>query len=346
MTEQPTKRKWIGTVLKIIFFTTTVFLVIFVVMANLGGSSDSLKQSIEEFVADSTPFDARVERLNRMTFFPDISFDFEGMELSRKGNPDPVMVVSKVQVAFGFWDVMMSTGKVKAMNIRGFRALPGVLLDNAVAVDFIEITETTDDGPLLRGEALIGDRPVKITAGMNAKGLGKGKKYSFGKERVFEMTLGDIIIGGKMRTGESAGIVFENLDIHTADIKIATGRIDVVRNGERLDFGGQLDFETRHSDIVPNVSLYVKGNNPSGDIMGIIESTQFHVEDFSAGSGYDHLATTFEKMWGEGNPEKKIDIDLKIGTLYRGDSSKGSYDGPLLLKKGWHIDTAALKAAP
>src|SRR5262249_31243184 len=135
------EKRWISLGLKTIFFAVAFFLIIFTVMANMGGSSDTLRESIEQFISESTGYKARVGHLSAMTFFPDISFNFENMELYGESSAEPAVYTGSVKVALDFWDVMMNTGKIKTFNIRKFRALPGVIFESAFALDELAITD-------------------------------------------------------------------------------------------------------------------------------------------------------------------------------------------------------------
>ena len=55
---KPQRRRWFGTTFKVLFFVLAGLILIFAVLANLGGSSDTLKKSIEEFVTENTGYDA------------------------------------------------------------------------------------------------------------------------------------------------------------------------------------------------------------------------------------------------------------------------------------------------
>ena len=342
---KPQRRRWFGTTFKVLFFVLAGLILIFAVLANLGGSSDTLKKSIEEFVTENTGYDAKVGKLNNMNFFPDIVLDFENTEFFRHGKIDVVMAAQKVQVTFGFWDVMARTGKIKKMNIEGFRALPETLLEKSVRVDRLAIVET-ESGPRMESTGLIGDHPFAVSYSMESSGLGGGKNYSFGRERDLDIKFGDASFKGHMKETDRQDMVFENIEVKWGDKPVATGNVVMTRQENSVKISGDIIMKEHETDIKPDVNLHLRGERFGIlRIDGVLNSTEFHASDFSAGSAYDGFMTVVENAFGIADESELIDLELDAGTLYRGNVSEGGYEGPLPLK-GWRIDAGAIKKAP
>lgn len=343
--EQPRRRRWFGTIFKILFCVLAGLILIFAVLANLGGSNDALKKSIEEFVAENTGYDAKVGKLNNMNFFPDIILDFENTEFFRRGQIDVVMTAQKVQVAFGFWDVMARTGKIKKMNIEGFRAMPEILTDKSVRVDSLAIVET-ENGPRMESKGLIGENPFSVSYSMESSGLGGGRNYRFGRERDLDITFGNVSFKGHMKEADKQYMDFENIEVKLGDKQVATGNIVLTREENRVKATGEILMKEHGTDIKPDVSLHLSGQRFSiSKIDGTLSSTQFHTDDFSTGSAYDGLMKVVENAFGAPDASEITDLELDAGTLYRGEVSEGEYKGPLPLK-GWRIDAGAIKKSP
>ncbi|MGB4057556.1 MAG: hypothetical protein WBK77_05690 [Alphaproteobacteria bacterium] len=331
---------WISFLLKLTFWIAAFFIVIFTVMANMGGSSDTLRESIEGFISESTGYQAKVGKLNNMSFFPDVTFDFAMVEMYRKEITTPVVTAGKVQVAFGFWDVMARTGEVKAINIESVEAMPGVLLKDRVSIHHISILDATD-GPRFEAVGSVGAHDFEITAGMNVTGSGRRKEYSFGEERAFDIKIEDMLLHTSVRAGDKAGIVFDNFSLVEQEKKIMEGRIEMVRNPGRIDFTGKITMNEHKSDVLPSLVFNLPDPGQPLRLEGGVESTEFHVEDFAEGAGYARFMTMLESMFAP--PGSTIDstLTLKAGTLYRAGASTGAYAG-LLPIKGWRVDADAL----
>jgi hypothetical protein len=342
--EKP-RRRWFSTTFKVLFCVLAALILIFAVLANLGGSSETLKRSIEEYVAENTGYDAKVGKLNNMNFFPDIVLDFENTEFFRRDQIDVVMAAQKVQVAFGFWDVMARTGKIKKMNIEGFRALPGTLLEKSVRVDRLAIIET-EGGPRMESAGLIGEHAFSVSYSMESSGLGGGKKYSFGNERDLDITFGDASFKGHMKQSDQKDMMLENIEVKLSDKQVATGNIVMARQENRVKIAGDIVMKEHGTDINPDINLHLRTERFGIiNVDGALNSTEFHTHDFSAGSAYNDLMTIVESTFGPADESEIIDLELKAGTLYRGEISEGGYQGPLPLK-GWRIDVGAIKKAP
>ncbi len=343
--EKPQRRRWLGTTFKVLFCVLAGLILIFAVLANLGGSSDALKKSIEEFVAENTGYDAKVGKLNNMNFFHDIVLDFENTEFFRRGQIDVVMTAQKIQLAFGFWDVMARTGKIKKMNIEGFRALPETLMDKSVRVDSLAIVDT-ESGPRMESVGLIGDRSFSVSYSMESSGLGGGKKYSFGRERDLSITFGDASFAGHMKETDKKGMIFENIEVKIGEKQLATGDIVMTREDNNVKTTGNIIMKEHGTDIKPDISLHLKGQRFGvSKIDGTLNSTQFHTDDFSTGSGYDSFMNVVESAFGAADASGTAGLELDAGTFYRGKVSEGGYKGPLPLK-GWRIDVGAIKKTP
>ncbi|MGB4107253.1 MAG: hypothetical protein WBK55_05605 [Alphaproteobacteria bacterium] len=343
--EKGTLGKWIGRIFKILFCVIAVLLVIFTVMANIGGSNDALKKSIEGYIAESTGMDARVGQLHNMTFFPDISFDFEDTEIYPRGSADSVMNVGRVQVAFSFWDVMAGTGKIKAMNIEDFRALPGTLIKSDMQIHRISIVEDAE-GARMQSTGEIGGKPFTASSNMEVFGLGRGKKYSFGPERIISASLGDAAITGTMSGGKGDNIVLKGIEIKSADKKVLNGELTLARGGSKIFVTGMLKMEPNGSDIAPEIGFYLHpGTDGTHGLEGALKSSRFDVSDFAASSPYGNLMKTVEGAFGAEDIARSFPVTLDVKSLYKNGADAGAYNGPLPLK-GWHIDAGALSGSP
>jgi len=326
------KGSWIGLILKIAFFFVAILLVVLMVMSNVGGKGDNLKKSIEEFVGETTPYNALIGEFNGMTFFPDITFDLADTEFYNKETFDLSISVRKLQLAFGFWDVMFNTGKIKAFNIEGLWATNGSVLTQPFSLDNMRILASVD-GARIEGKGSIGEEYYEFFADMDTSGNGKRKKYYFGKERLFFVKLGDVIIKGKMRAGKTSGIVIENLEVIQKDQQVMTGALGIVRNGHILSIEGKLQMSEHGSVFAPDIDIVFPSEGKAFEVTGDIESeaATFKVEDFKANSRYDLLVTKIEKIFA--TPEEKYTPSLEL--------ESGTTETPLPMN-GWHVKTNEL----
>lgn len=168
------KSRLLWTGFKILIFIAIFLFIVFTVMANLGGSSQTLKASIEEYISDVSGYRAQIGTLKRVSFFPMISFDFEDLELSsaRQGS---VAEVQAVSLYMDFFDVMFSTGKFRRIRIEGFEARAGLLLAPPIRVKKLYIDAQEFEEPFLRLEGNIGDKPVEASMKLERYGSAPGR---------------------------------------------------------------------------------------------------------------------------------------------------------------------------
>lgn len=330
------KRNWLSIILKILFGIAALFLITITVMANLGGNNPNLQKSIEEFVSENTRYNASVGIFNGMTFFPNISFDFEDTEFSKKGDPAVVMALNKFQAAFSFWDVMASNGKIKVLKIENFTALPGSLLQQQLKINRLEILDTVE-GPRFEMRGRVGDQDFSFSSGINVEGSGKKKKYSFGKEHPFELRWGDIKATGLLRGGRHAGLAFENLEVFTGEDKTFTGKIHIVRNDNRIDIAGNLIVAPQGSDLQFDLEKIFSQDGTSTPVTGTVESQNLRQSDFAPGSPYDRFMTILEKTFPPDPAEKNSNVMLNVKAV----DQSGPYNGPLPLK-AYRLDASSL----
>ena len=330
------KRNWFYLLLKIAFFFGAFMLVVLTVMANVGGKSETLRQSIEQFITENTSYSASVAHLNAMTFFPDIVLDFEKTELREKESTDLAMTADHVLLAFGFWDVMASTGKIKALSVDNLRVRPGIFISPSFEAESVKIVESVD-GPRLEGKGSVGAEKFNFSTDMNSRGSGRRKRYFFGNERAFFLNLGSIKISGIMKTGESSGLVIENLDVKQDGRAVMSGMLGFVRNDGVLGLEGRLEMAEHGSVIKPDIDISIPARGKSFAVTGRVESEpgKFHPEDFAPGSAYDRLAGMIEKIFSPDEEAYTPALELDKG----GAPEK-------LPMQGWRVKTGELKSAP
>lgn len=330
------KRNWFYLLLKIAFGIGAVLLIVLTVMANVGGNSDTLRQSIEQFITENTSYNANVGQLNAMTFFPDIVLDFEKTELRDKKSTDLAMTADRVLLAFGFWDVMTSTGKIKALSVDNLRVRDGIFIAPSFEAESVKIVEGID-GPRLEGNGGVGAEKFNFSTDMNSRGSGRKKRYFFGSQRAFSVNLGNIKISGIIKTGQSNGIMIENLDVKQGGHPVMKGILGAVRNDGVLGLEGRLEMAEHGSVIKPDIDIFIPAWGKPFAITGRIESEagKFHVEDFAPGSVYDRLTGTIEKIF---SPDEEVYTPAL-------ELDKGGVPEKLPMQ-GWRVKTGELKSAP
>lgn len=343
------KTNWLMRLFKITFFIAAFFLVLFTIMANVGGNSDFYKETIENYFRDTTGYNAKVTKLNGVTLFPSISVSFEGLELRSAPEDDtPAATADSVNFRMGFWDVATSSGKVKALDIRGVTALPGVITRRAMLLEKLAIEENNldQDNPsaALVAEGFVGEIPFQAHTDLEVFGSKRNRKYRFGVARNFEGSLGPISVKGALDRG-----VFDNVEIALNNEPVISGKFVLERSGNgTIRLYGEGILPEHRTALSPDLAIINRGGKLS--VSGDLQSSIFHLEDFTGDSRLQKLIGAFDEVFGDPNnkaftlPVDDADVDLTLKKFMLGTVNLGelntvlkSADGALVMNLEDHF---------
>ncbi len=272
------KGSWLSFFAKLFFFLAVILVVLFAVLSSLGGNSEVLQSAAEEFIGTRLHGVAKIDKFNQMTFFPNVSVDFEGLNVSRNAADNqgtPILSAERVSIAMGFWDIALSTGKIKTLHLENMRAMPGVFLEKGLTVDRFAVIDEGDHA-YIRGSGKIGVTPFELSSQLEKTGKGKRRKYEFADVRPFAVTLGRAQISGRV----------ENIDSDTINIKgvslgleepVLSGDLDLYYGGGgRLKIKGDMKF-SKGSLFTPDVLL--EFNEKPAKVSGNVDFSTLMYED-------------------------------------------------------------------
>ena len=182
---------WVRRIFFGIFFAAAFFLLIFTFLANLGGKSDTLKHSTQDFISEITGKSAHIGTLNQLNFFPLIVVDFEELVLhASPARIDKPITLGSFKTLSDFWDVSWRTGKFRALNFSNFRAPAGSLCKKELILDTGVITQTSDTDFVYTISGRIGDKELRIDIPTNAYGTDPDRKYQLNFELPVSVRIG------------------------------------------------------------------------------------------------------------------------------------------------------------
>ena len=332
--EQPipkTRRNWIVTLSKIVFFIVAFFLVIFTILANMGGHSDNLKTYVEEFITQNTGYKAKIKTLNGLSFFPTIALDFEGLDMYRGAIGDiPLVHADRFHVALSFWDMMTNDGKIKILSAIGVKAMPGVLLDKPFTFDTIDIADAQPGQAQLEGKGTIGSNPFSFSVQMSASGEGHARKYFFSPEnhRPGEIKLGAISINAELRNGDDQSLEVQNLKAALNGQEVFSGDVTLSRRTSHEIHVTGTRVLAEHKSAVKIDAII---DTITRKITGTVQSDNFDRRYFASGSRFDQLVQTLISDLTDASAHKTmLDDFFKAQTITL--DAKGVYTGPLIFE--------------
>ncbi len=213
---------WLSRILKLVFILLAFFLVGITVLFNMGGNSDSLKSSVQNFTSEL--FHGRpteVDKLVYMSFFPRLGFDAEGIKvLSSIDEGYNIVEIGKIQVFMGFWDVAFRNPRVKQFYIGEFKAIKGAVGAKEFYIEKIFIDHDVENNAArLSGNGEIGDNPWAFNIDIEVSGSKGEYKYILKNIADFTFNVADISTKGTFIAHEDGYFKFENFEIISEDIE-------------------------------------------------------------------------------------------------------------------------------
>lgn len=303
MTEEHKIRRsaydWFVTLSKVMFFVVAFFLVIFTVMANMGGNSDTLKQSIEQYLAETTGLVVKIETLGKMTFFPNISIDVEKIHMYR---PDvenqPAVTIGRLFASISFASVAFGKKQIKGLELEDLTASPGVLNAQEVFFENAGILGAEEEGKaFFQGRGKLGAHEVNFEIGM----LDLGKAYKFGADRPFKASVGDLKAQGIM--AERSGRVFvQDLSLGFPE-EFVTGKFDFTRKAKgKLRVEGDIKFGASGT-VKPNI--VIERRERARIVTGTLDVAVSDMKDITGEKGFLAAYDKFVSVWGPAVTDEK-----------------------------------------
>lgn len=321
------------TILKIVFFVAAFFIVIFTVLANMGGNSEGLRSTVEQLATDTTGYQAKLGKLNNVTFFPSISVDVENLELFRAGIKDvPAIRADRIRTSMGFWDVTFRNGRIKALAVENVRALSGVFLDRPITIDTLAIADTSADEARMEIRGSIGAEKLNASVSMDPYGFGKARRYAFGPSRVLRAALGDLGFSAALINAEFPHLAARDIKITYKGQEVLAGDIEVMRrNAAEMAISGAVTLLENASTLKPDLILNIETRK----ITGTIRSDNFSAADFAAASRFDAALAALLMMLMDIKPgAHPVDQFFSGRDIMLDVSGKTNFKGPLMFENG------------
>ena len=269
MSEEPQmpekkEKNWFARILKIIFILTACVLVGITILANMGGSHDSLKKSVEDFI--SNLFRGRpveIEKLVHMSFFPKMGFDIQRAHIFADPEKEhTIATIGKTQIFMGFWNVALRRPWIAHFYLENFDAVKGAVGPKEFYIEKIFIDHDVEDkAAKLRGNGKVGVHPWSFTIdmavheGMDFFRTGRKYNYIFPRSIPFIFDIADIHFEGRFVNENADYYKFEDFKLSSGDQTIA-GDITLSIVGEQiLKMKGGIKLSEGQTIVSPDLLL-------------------------------------------------------------------------------------------
>lgn len=341
MADAPTiekeKGSWLSFFTKLLFFFIVLMAVGIMMLTTLGGNSDVLKGSIEDYLSSRFGGRAEIETFNRMTFYPYMGVDMAGVKVFEGDSETKTRFsADKVVMAMGFWDLSFGTGKLKTFDIENMKAAPGALIAQGLTVDKAAIIDEGDQA-YIRSTGKIGTTPYSFESHVETFGKGNKKKYAFGDVRPFDARLGDIDLKGRI----------EDMDVDTMSVKELSIGLGQPLLGGDLNFyyGGDQRMKIK-GDITlgqgskARADILIESNNGT-KISGSLDFSEMLLDDALDYELLVQLSDKIQSVIGEKSESNgydfsgvEIDASASVDKLIHNNVVIGSLRAPVRLSGG------------
>lgn len=305
-TQKAEKTTWEGVVVRVIKIALIIGAVLFILLtalSQMGGNSDVLREAIEDYISNNTPYTAHISKLNNMRFFPDVVIDVADVDLraGADGQGETAIRIAKARVVMAFFDMLFSPGKFKDITIENLQAASGSLLAKPLDIESVNVADEAGQSQVqITGK--IGTYPLQAHIGLRANGDPGRRVYSIGAEKPFDASIGDLKVEGTLRSAVTGAHKLENLIIGVGGQQAVRGNLDWDNKGAgRHAIKGQLRVEPGKSQLDPNIVVDL-GNDPPS-IFGVVRSESIVLDDFRKSAPLIKTLDAFKEIFGHGGKE-------------------------------------------
>lgn len=288
----------IGTLLRVLFFLLAFIAIMFTILANMGGTSESLKKSVEDLV--STTLGGRpasVDRLVRISFFPLVGVDIEGLEVKEsKENDTKVITADKLKMYMNFWSIATKSSTFSSLLVEKLNIQSGIIGRRSLEIEkmFVDHDKETKTAAI-KANGKLGEHPWEAKIQVDVYGQAGGYSYSLGPNRNFSMEIEELNIGGILVERFSDYIKLSNITAGLPE-KIIIGDLTLfLLENNLIKIKGKLSFGNNKSEIKPNIVIDMAKKPPV--ISGEIESDNLFYSDIIEGKNLQKFTARFYEIF-------------------------------------------------
>lgn len=348
-------KKWLSRLTKIAFFLFALIAVAITVLFNMGGSNENLKGAIEDYIGQSTGYAAQIQSFNKMTFFPNIGVDMQGIILKKpdlialekwaeaenkkpkdeRGQVAPPIdyshpdgSVDSFKLSIGFWDASLGrTRKIKDINIKEANFKAGSIAQKAVRIEELFIDETAEGQAFLSLKGEWGDEAFTAALDLESSGSRNKRKYFLGDEGRFEAEIGGITLEGVMRPRTMGGLHIRNLKVMHEGSETLSTTFSLVRDRSGVvEVNGDFLLPENGSEGQFDWQINARKNNT---ITGSVEAEKIDPNDFNESSRLSRTWTAWDNIFK--NPNTPANDNHNISVTAK-DFQGSTFDGGAIIK--------------
>ena len=274
---------------KRLFFTIIIvgfFLI--TALSLVGGSSEPLKQGMEQYFSEVANLRARIGTLEKVTFYPNIALHvkdvvFHPLQGPLEDNPENAPITLKeLQISMPFWRYLLGMRYIETLSVTDLVTKHSNLLPAPLSIDFVKIQDKqeTDKKPAQAQVSMKGQyngKPLHVSLGLDKKDIRNNRKlYRKSKDSVLLADIGDIKFSTNINQPHGSKTVLNNTVLSAGDQKVS-GRIKI-SGASKVKLSSDLSFGSS--------SVKIRGTYKDSLWKGRSDFLSGNIEDFSAFYGF------------------------------------------------------------
>ncbi len=328
-------KKWAGRLIKTCIVIAIIIALVLTVMVNMGGNSDTLKGAIEDYLMSSTRYSAEIETLHKMTFFPNIGANIEGLEMKNPEDELQVIRIQNANIALGFWDLMLGDRSIRAFQIKNAVFAPGTLMRQTTTIDELGIDEDANGRAFLTLDGKIGDQKISGNLDLESSGSIKKRKYKIGEESKIAITLESLNLSGVLKPRAVGGFHFKDFMLTHNDAQVLSGSLSFLRDSNptpEISFKGNL--KSAETDAETQIDGTLSFANPI-HFNGDLDAAYFTTKDFTKGSRLMNAIGQWNKSMAlSETPPMELNVNLSADKFENDGALKTDYQTTIIRKAG------------
>lgn len=306
-------RRWFSRLLRLVFILAAIFLVFITVLANMGGTSSTLKGSAEGFISELFGHKTtHISKLVKLSFFPSVGMDIEKVQVvdpKPEGSLKPekiVAVASKVKYYMDFWDVAFGRSQFSSLLIEDVVLSPKVFGEKQLNIKRIYVDQDKEQtrGKILASGAY-GKDAWNASAGIEVVTVFGKKRFLLSDRIPFEINAADLNISGSMVKSDDGFMKVEQFKLSDKS-NVLQGDLYFSLVAESvLKLKGDLTFT---SGLKKNISLdlLLDFNKPVIEVTGNVTGGDFAFSDVFGEKSLRTLFNNAYKIVREAQPYKEL----------------------------------------
>ena len=213
-------RRRLRLALRVVLIIGAMFGLSLVFMNVLGGSSDSLRAGVQDYLRGATGLQADIGRFEGVTFFPEAGIAVGDVTFRLDAGATSVATVGSLNLVMGFWDIFFRLGRIRVLEVKDAHFDADVITARALEIKRIgiDIYENDRGAARLAVEGVYGGAPFSMTVAMSADDIGGGRQaFRLSGSSAITVDFLFLKMAGTMSRARGGGLLFDFSSIGTSE---------------------------------------------------------------------------------------------------------------------------------